>query len=160
MEGFHFLRNISRFCPLSCDQDWNFGTGLVAVGQLLQRIYPYYWWHGKMVDNSQRPLFAYFATGWSKETVDCNLFLTDPNFLKSAITQWFLESLYREVLVFGYFKSVRCMEFCLMESFHYRAFPAPYMAWTLIYTLRCIQATNIHTLHLYALRHLLQVSQN
>ena len=99
-------------------------------------------------------------TGWSKETVDCNFFLTDPNFLKSAITQWFLESLYREVLVFGYFKSVRCMEFCLMESFHYRAFPAPYMAWTLIYTLRCIQATNIHTLHLYALRHLLQVSQN
>ena len=59
------------------------------------------------------------TTGWSKETVDCNLFLTDPIFLKSAITQWFLESLYREVLVFWCFKSVRCVEFCLSEIFKY-----------------------------------------
>ena len=51
-------------------------------------------------------------------------------FFKSAITQWSLESLYREVLVFWCFKSVRCMEFCLLESFQYRAFPAPYIAWT------------------------------
>ena len=72
----------------------------------------------------------FVGTGWSKETVDCNFFLTDPKFMKRAITQWFLESLYREVLVFGYFKSVRCMEFCLSESFQYRAFPAPYMAYT------------------------------
>ena len=51
-------------------------------------------------------------------------------FFKSAITQWCLESLYREVLVFWCFKSVRCMEFCLLEPFQYRAFPAPYIAWT------------------------------
>ena len=104
-----------------------------------------------------------YNTGWSNKTVYCNFFLTDPKFLKNAITQWFLESLYREVLVFGYFKSVRCMEFCLSESFQYRAFPAPCMAWTLIYTLRRIQTPQTYILfilHLYALRHLLQVSQD
>ena len=82
-------------------------------------------------------------TGWSKETVDCNFSLTDPKFLKSAITQWFLESLYREVLVFWCFKSVRCVEFCLLELFQYRAFPAPYKARTLRYTLR--RNETVHT---------------
>ena len=69
-----------------------------------------------VIENKFKSLYN---TGWSKETVDCNLFLTDPNFLKSAITQWFLESLYREVLVFWCFKSVRCVEFCLSEIFQY-----------------------------------------
>ena len=91
------------------------------------------------------------CTGWSNKTVYCNFFLTDPKFLKNAITQWFLESLYREVLVFGYFKSVRCMEFCLSESFQYRAFPAPCMAWTLIYTLRRIQTPQTYILFIYML---------
>ena len=48
-------------------------------------------------------------TGWSKKTVNCNFFLTDPNFLKNAKPQWFLESLDRAVLVFWCFKSVRWM---------------------------------------------------
>ena len=47
-------------------------------------------------------------TGWSKETVDYKFLLTGPNFFKSVITQWFLESLYREVLVFWCFKNARC----------------------------------------------------
>ena len=59
------------------------------------------------------------ATGWSKETVDYKFLLTDPKISKSVITQWFLESLYREVLVFWCFKSVRCVEFCLSEIFQY-----------------------------------------
>ena len=91
------------------------------------------------------------TTGWSNKTANSNFFLTDPKFLKNAITQWFLESLYREVLVFGYFKSVRCMEFCLSESFQYRAFPAPCMAWTLIYTLRRIQTPQTYILFIYML---------
>ena len=40
------------------------------------------------------------------------------------------------------------MEFCLSELFQYRAFPAPYMAWTLIYTLRRIQAPQTYILRL------------
>ena len=59
-------------------------------------------------------------TGWSKETVDCNSLLTDPKLPKSVITQWFLESLYREVLVFWCFKNARCVEFCLSEIFQYK----------------------------------------
>ena len=70
------------------------------------------------------------ATGWCKETVDCNFLLTDPKISKSIITQWFLERVYREILVFWYFKSVRLVEFCLLEHFHYRAMAAPYKAWT------------------------------
>ena len=53
----------------------------------------------------------YDHTGWSLKTVDCNVFLTDPKISKSAITQWYLESLYREVLVFWCFKIVRCVNF-------------------------------------------------
>ena len=82
-------------------------------------------------------------TGWSKETVDCNFFLTDLKILKSAITQWFLETFYREVLVFWCFKSVRCVEFCFSELFQYRAFSAPYKARTLRYTLR--RNETVHT---------------
>ena len=44
-------------------------------------------------------------------TVTSNLFLTDPKISKSAITQWFLGSLYRAVLVFRCFKSVKCWNF-------------------------------------------------
>ena len=89
--------------------------------------------------------FFYF-TGWSKETVDCKFLLTDPKFSKSVITQWFLESLYREVLVFWCFKSVRCVEFCLLMYFQCRAFVAPDKAWALQNTLTHIQTpkTYIH----------------
>ena len=85
-------------------------------------------------------------TGWSKETVDCKFLLTDPKFPKSVITQWFLKSLYREVLVFWCFKSVRCVEFCLLMYFQYRAFVAPDKAWALQNTLTHIQTpkTYIH----------------
>ena len=68
------------------------------------------------------------VTGWSKETVKSNLYLTGPEISKSAITQWFLGSLYRAVLVFWCFKSVKCVEFCLSKLFQYRAFASPYKA--------------------------------
>ena len=55
------------------------------------------------------------STEWSKKTVKSNLFLTGPKISKSAITQWFLGSLYRAVLVFWCFKSVKCVEFCLSK---------------------------------------------
>ena len=94
------------------------------------------------------------ATGWSKETVDCNF----------IITHWFLEILYREVLVFWCFNGVRCVEFCLFKHFQYRAFTAPYKAWTLQNTLLVLNThpnpINIHTLHPYAHNHLLQVSRD
>ena len=54
-------------------------------------------------------------TGWSLKTVDCNFFLTDPKNSKSAKTQWFSESLYREVLVFWCFKIVRCVNFAFQS---------------------------------------------
>ena len=82
---------------------------------------------------------AHSATGWSKETVDCNSLLTDPKLSKSVITQWFLESLYREVLVFWCFKSVRCVELCLLMYFQYWAFVASDKAWALQNTLTHIQ---------------------
>ena len=65
------------------------------------------------------------GTGWSKETVDCNFLLTDPKLSKSAITQWFLESLNREVLVFWYFKMLSVWNFAfrrfsnIKELLHY-----------------------------------------
>ena len=60
-----------------------------------------------------------------------------------------------EVLVFWCFKSVRWAEFCLLELFLHRAFPTPYKAGTLIYTLGPIQTQKEYKqLHLYALRHL------
>ena len=74
-------------------------------------------------------------TGWSLKTVNCNLFLTNPKNSKSAKTRWFSESLYREVLVFWCFKTVRCVEICLSELFQYRAFATQYRAWPLIYNL-------------------------
>ena len=85
-------------------------------------------------------------TGWSKETVDCKFLLTNPKIPKSVITQWFLKSLYREVLVFWCFKSVRCVEFCLLMYFQCRAFVAPDKAWALQNTLTHIQTpkTYIH----------------
>ena len=104
------------------------------------------------------------TTGWSKETVDCNFLLTDPKISKSIISHWFLEILYREVLVFWCFNGVRCVEFCLFKHFQYRAFTAPYKAWTLQNTLLVLNThpnpINIHTLHPYAHNHLLQVSRD
>ena len=76
-----------------------------------------------------------YYTGWSLKTVNCNLFLTKPKNSKSAKTRWFSESLYREVLVFWCFKTVRCVEICLSELFQYRAFATQYRAWPLIYNL-------------------------
>ena len=76
-----------------------------------------------------------YYTGWSLKTVNCNLFLTNPKNSKSAKTRWFSESLYREVLVFWCFKTVRCVEICLSELFQYRAFATPYRAWPLLYNL-------------------------
>lgn len=58
-----------------------------------------------------------WCTGWSLKTVDCIFFLTDPKTPKNAITQRFLESWYREILIFCCFKTVRCVEFCLSELF-------------------------------------------
>ena len=80
-----------------------------------------------------------FDTGWSKETVDCNFLLTDTKPPKIVTTQLFLDSLYREVLVFWCFKGFRWVEFCLLKHFQYRAFAAPYKAWTLQNTLKHIQ---------------------
>ena len=58
-----------------------------------------------------------WITGWSKEILDCNLFLADRNISKSEITQWSLiiESLYWQVFVFWWFKSVRCVEFAFQS---------------------------------------------
>ena len=68
------------------------------------------------------------ATGWSKETVTSNLFLTGPKNSKSGITQWFLGSLCRAVLVFWCFKSVKCVDSCLLKLFQYRTFASPHKA--------------------------------
>ena len=89
----------------------------------------------------------YISTpGWSLKTVDCNLLLKGQKISKSAKTQWFLKSSFREVLVFWCFKIVRYVKFCVLELFHRRAFAAPFTASTLLYTLRRIQTpqTYIH----------------
>ena len=88
-------------------------------------------WYRKLQMIGHGVSFAKDSTGWSKKTVNCNFFLTDPIFLKNAKPQWFLESLDRAVLVFWCFKSVRWMQFSLSEIFQYRAFAAPFKAWTL-----------------------------
>ena len=82
------------------------------------------------------------CTGWSLKTVDCNFLLTDPKISKSVKTQWFLESSYREVLVFWCFKTVRCVKICLLKLFQYRVFATQYKAWALPYTLIRIQTLN------------------
>ena len=82
------------------------------------------------------------ATGWSLKTVDCNIFLKSPKISKIAKTQWFLESSYREVLVFWCFKTVRCVKICLLKLFQYRVFATQYKAWALPYTLIRIQTLN------------------
>ena len=73
--------------------------------------------HLSLLQNITTEVLVHIDTGWSKETVDCKFLLTDPRLPKSVITQWFLESLYREVLVFWHFKNARCVEFCLSEIF-------------------------------------------
>ena len=50
-------------------------------------------------------------TPWSKETVTCNISLTEPKKIKTAQTQWFLETLYWMVLVFWYPRCLRCKLF-------------------------------------------------
>ena len=82
------------------------------------------------------------STGWSLKTVDCNIFLTSPKISKRTKTQYFLESSYREVLVFWCFKTVRCVKICLLKLFQYRVFATQYKAWALPYTLIRIQTLN------------------
>ena len=104
------------------------------------------WFYSRpAIGNNDFPMVS-TSTGWSLKTVDCNFLLTDPKISKSAITQWFLESSFREVLVFWCFKIVRYVKFCALELFHSRAFAAPFTASTLLYTLRRIQTpqTYIH----------------
>ena len=69
----------------------------------------------------------------------------DQEISKSVITQWFLESLYRKVLVFWCFKNARCMEFCLSKIFQYKAIAAPNKAWTLRCSLGGNQTLNTST---------------
>ena len=57
-------------------------------------------------------------TGWSKETVDCNISLTEAKPIESALTQLFLESLYWEILVFQCLICLRCK-----LLFHFRELP-------------------------------------
>ena len=92
---------------------------------------------------AQTPTRDYITTGtgWSKETVDCNFLLTDPKISKSVKTQWFLGSLYREVLVFWCLKNARCVEFCL-SRFSNTKQAAPKMAWTLRCSLGGTQTLN------------------
>ena len=61
------------------------------------------------------------VTGWSKETVYCNIFQTDINISKIVITQWFLETLYHLVLVFWYLKSIKWKKSCIWEQFQHKA---------------------------------------
>ena len=51
------------------------------------------------------------TTGWSKETVTCNIYLTEPKKSETAQTQRFLETLYWEVLVFSCPICLRCKLF-------------------------------------------------
>ena len=78
---------------------------------------------------------CYNSTGWSLKTVNCNFFLTDPKISRSAITQWFLESLYREVLVFWCFKIVRCVNFAFWsfsDKEHLLHHSRPYHSYTFL----------------------------
>ena len=89
--------------------------------------------------------------------VTSSFFPTNPKQSTSAVTQWFIGSLYRAVSVFWCFKSVKYVEFCLLELFQYRAFASPYMTWT-EHSYTPLDAskphkhTYIHTLHCSALR--------
>ena len=56
-----------------------------------------------------------FNTGWSKETVTCKFSQTDLKKKKNGKTQWFLESLHREVLIFWCLKRARWNKSCLSE---------------------------------------------
>ena len=55
----------------------------------------------------------------------------------------------RELIQGGFgiscFKSVMCVEFCLLELFQYRPFASQYMALTLIYTFQRIQTSQTYT---------------
>ena len=42
---FYWFCYNQRFCGNNCDQDWNFGTGLFAVGCLFHVILTNTWWH-------------------------------------------------------------------------------------------------------------------
>ena len=56
---------------------------------------------------------VWWSTGWSKETVNYDFSLTDLKDTKYGITQYFLESLYSLVLIFGCLKWVRQNKSCL-----------------------------------------------
>ena len=100
-------------------------------------------------------------TGWSLKTVDCNFFLTDPKNSKSAKTQWFSESLYREVLVIWCFKIVRCVNCASFGAFPIKSICCTIQGLnTLIHPYTHSNPTKIHTLHPNALRHLFQVSRD
>ena len=89
-------------------------------------------WQIQLLDNG-------WHTGRSLTTVDCIFFLTDPKTTKNAITQRFLESWYREILIFCCFKTVRCIEFCL-QSFsnneHLLRLRRPYHSYIPLYAFK------------------------
>ena len=78
-----------------------------------------------------------WITGWSKEILDCNLFLADRNISKSEITKWFLLAYIGRFLYFHVSKVSDVWNFAL-ESFPIWSICCTIqgLAWTLIYTLR------------------------
>ena len=54
------------------------------------------------------------ATGWSKETVNCNFFLTGLKITKSGITEPFLVRAHREVLIFWCLEGVRWKKYPIL----------------------------------------------
>ena len=86
------------------------GPNLSLVKKLLKHLRTYLKHCLGAIRRSDKHIVNIY-TGWSKETVTSNLFLTGPEISKSAITQWFLQSLYREILVFWCFKIIRCVNF-------------------------------------------------
>ena len=53
-------------------------------------------------------------TGWSKETVNCNFFLTGLKITKSGITEPFLVRAHREVLIFWCLEGVRWKKYPIL----------------------------------------------
>ena len=95
------------------------------------------------------------GTWWSKENVKSNFFLTGPKLSKSAITLWFLGSLYRAVLVFWCFKSVKCWNFAFRSFSNIEQLPhhtRPKHSYTPLDASKPHKHTYIHTLHCSALR--------
>ena len=55
-----------------------------------------------------------YITGWSKETVNCNFFLTGLKITKSGITEPFLVRAHREVLIFWCLEGVRWKKYPIL----------------------------------------------